>query len=95
MFTKLGRILAVMAVLWGVMRIAMAVAVLMSDDPSWATVRYLGTKTTGQVIDQGLYTIIFGILVGVLTDISKSLFSIRDAKLNLVGNQATELEQTP
>ncbi|WP_120635330.1 hypothetical protein [Ruegeria sp. EL01] len=68
-FTKLGRILAVLAIAFGVLRIVMAITVLFSEDPG-STARYLGSKTTGQAIDQGLYTIVFGILVGVLTDVT-------------------------
>lgn len=75
-FTKLGRILAVLAIAFGVLRIVMAIAVLSSEDPGSAA-RYLGSKTTGQAIDQGIYTIVFGILVGVLTDISRSVARLR------------------
>jgi len=80
-FTKLGRALAVLAILFGVLRIAMAVMVLFSGDPVGAASAFLGSKSTGQAIDQGIYTIVFGILVGVLTDISRSLISLRDASL--------------
>ena len=72
-FTKLGRILAILAIILGALRIATAVLVLASDDPVNAARAILGSKTTGQAIDQGLYTIVFGILVGVLTDISRSV----------------------
>ncbi len=76
-FTKFGRILAVLAIILGALRIATAVLVLASDDPTSAAGAILGSKTTGQAIDQGIYTIVFGILVGVLTDISKSVAKLR------------------
>lgn len=79
-FTKLGRILAVLAILFGILRITMAVSVLLSENPVGAASAFLG-KTTGQALDQGIYTIVFGILVGVLTDISRSLISFREADL--------------
>ena len=78
-FTKLGRILAVLAIAFGVLRIVMAITVLSSEDPGSAA-RYLGSKTTGQAIDQGLYTIVFGILVGVMTDISRSVAKLRPSQ---------------
>jgi hypothetical protein len=81
MFTKLGRILAVLAILLGVLRITMAVMVLLSEDPARAASYLLGSKSTGQALDQGIYTIVFGVLVGVLTDISRSLISFREATL--------------
>lgn len=76
-FTKLGRIVAVLAVAFGVLRLAMAIMVLSSEDPASAAPAFLGTKTTGQALDRGIYTIVFGILVGVLTDISVSVANLR------------------
>ncbi len=71
-FTKAGRVVAWLAIILGGMRIALALVVLQSGDPSLVP-RYLGSGTTGQAIDQGLYTLLFGIVVGVLTDISRSV----------------------
>jgi hypothetical protein len=34
---------------------------------------YLGSKTSGQAIDRGIYYILFAIAVGVLSEISQSL----------------------
>ena len=71
-FTKAGRVVAWLALIFGGARIAIALIVVQSGDPSLAP-RYLGSGTTGQAIDQGLYVLIFGIVIGVLTDISRSL----------------------
>ena len=71
-FTKAGRVIAWLALIFGVARIALGLVVAQSGDPSLAS-RYLGSGTSGQAIDQGLYVLIFGIIVGVLTDISRSL----------------------
>jgi len=71
-FTKAGRVVAWLTIILGGMRIALALLVLQTGDPSLVP-RYLGSGTTGQAIDQGLYVLIFGIVVGVLTDISRSV----------------------
>jgi hypothetical protein len=71
-FTRAGRVVAWLAIIFGVLRIALALFVVQSGDPSLVP-RYLGSGTTGQAIDQGLYVLIFGIVVGVLTDISRSV----------------------
>lgn len=93
-FTKAARILAVLAVVWGILRLSLAILVIMSDDPTLAG-RYLGSKTTGQVIDQALYTIVFGILVGVATDISRSLATVRGTKLSPATEPPTPPDPTP
>ena len=72
-FTSWGRLVAILAVLLGLLRIGTAVVVLMSDDPQTAARSLLGSSTTGAAIDQALYVIIFGICLGVLTDISRAL----------------------
>ena len=71
-FTKAGRVVAWLALTFGIARIAIALIVIQSGDPSLVP-RYLGSGTTGQAIDQGFYVLIFGIVLGVLTDISRSL----------------------
>ena len=72
-FTRAGRIVAWLAIILGGLRIATAILVLMTDDPSAAAPMLLGSKSTRQAIDQGLYAIVFGVVVGVLTDISRSV----------------------
>ena len=78
-FTRAGRIVAWLAIIFGGMRIATALSVLQSGDPNLAPT-LLGSKTTGQAIDQGIYTVIFGIVVGVLTDISRSVANTTDTQ---------------
>jgi len=34
---------------------------------------YLGSKSSGQVSDAGIYTMVFAIILGVITDISRTL----------------------
>jgi hypothetical protein len=40
-----------------------------------AAQRYLGSATTGEAIDQGLMLVVFGIAIGILTDISRSVMA--------------------
>lgn len=79
-FTKAGRVVAWLALIFGGARIAIAVFVIESGDPSLAS-RYLGSGAPGQAIDEGFYALIFGILVGVLTDISRTLAEKRQDQL--------------
>lgn len=72
-FTRTGRVLAWLAIAMGCFGIALALIALQTDDPSAFMAEYFGRKSTGTAIDQGIYTIIFGIVVGILTDISRSV----------------------
>lgn len=71
-FTYAGRVIAWLAILLGAVRIALAVFVIQTGDPDLVP-RYLGGGTTGQSINLGIYYVVFGIVVGLLTDISRSL----------------------
>ncbi|MCA8881027.1 MAG: hypothetical protein KDA73_13965 [Rhodobacteraceae bacterium] len=73
-FTRVGRIVAWLAVIHGAFSVALALFVIWSGDPNLAH-RYLGSGTTGQAINQGTLVLIFGVVVGVLTDISRSVAS--------------------
>ena len=75
-FTRLGKIVAILALTLGAIRIGTAVLILFSDDPVGAAPHYLGSRSTGDAIDQGLYTVAFGILIGMLAEISKALATI-------------------
>lgn len=78
-FTKAGRVVAVLVISLGVLRIVMAIIALSSDDPQAAAQVFLNS-TTGAAIDEGIYTIVFGVIVGVLTDISRSVAQGREAE---------------
>ena len=71
-FTSAGRFIAWLAIMFGAARIALALFVIQMGDPDLVS-RYIGSGATGQAIDQGLYILIFGIVIGVLTDISRSV----------------------
>ena len=75
LFTKLGRGLAILALILGLFTIFLGVFVASMDDPvqrAAVTARY-GIGSVGKQINSGLYTVVFGIALGVVTDISRSL----------------------
>ncbi len=76
-FTWLGRILAFGLLLRGLLLAALGLYVAYNFvDPAayeTASARYLGTRSSGQSIDQGLEYIGWGIVVGLLTTISGAL----------------------
>lgn len=76
-FTKTARIIAWCVTILGILRVAMGVLVINSEPSTVAAARFLGSKTTGEAIDQGLYWFACGILIGVLTEIS---YSVANAK---------------
>ena len=78
-FTRAARVLAWLAIIYAVVRIALAVFVIQSGDPSLVH-RYIGSGTTGQAIDRALYVLVFGIALGVLADISRSVAKATDTR---------------
>jgi hypothetical protein len=74
MFTKLARILATLALALGVMRLGIGVYVA-SIEPKEArdaaTASYIGRKTSGEAIDQGIYVILFAVGLGAITEIGR------------------------
>lgn len=75
MYTKIASVIAGIVLLVGILSLLTGSFIATSDMTEVEAVRYLGNKTTGQMIDRGIYTIIFAVALGVLTEISKSLFN--------------------
>lgn len=71
-FTKAGVVIAWLACIGGGLRAVMGFAVAFWGNDAMA-VEFFGSRTTGQVIDRGLYTMVFGICLGILTEISRSV----------------------
>jgi hypothetical protein len=71
-FTRLGQLIAWLAVLFGTLRAGMGFSIASSENYQALATRYLGTST-GEAINQGLMMFVFGIALGILTDISRSL----------------------
>lgn len=76
-FTKAGRVVAVIALTLGALQFALGLGVATGAiiEPNPGAV--LGSKTSGQAIDRGIYTVLFAIVIGILTDISNSVAQMR------------------
>lgn len=77
-FTKLGRFIAWLMVIVGMSRVAKALAVIYNTGQN-VSPRYLGSKTTGEVIDAALLYILIGVAVGMLAEISRSVAAKAEA----------------
>ena len=71
-FTRVGRFMAGAMVILGGLRAAMAIVIATSGTPELAR-RYLGSGSTGEVIDASLTIVFLGVCLGVATEISKAL----------------------
>jgi hypothetical protein len=78
-FTSAGRLLAKLLILLAVARIGLAVYAINATDAGSDMMRYLGPGSTGQIIDEAIYVLIFAICLGVLTDISRAVQRQLDA----------------
>ncbi len=77
LFTVLGRAAATLMLLLAIFRIAVGFMVAGSDDPVSAAARYLGSATSGQAIDGGIELIFYALVLGTLTEISRTLAAAR------------------
>lgn len=72
-FAKMARSAAVLALAFGVIRLLTG-AYVASIEPQEARLaaaaRYIGSKSSGQAIDQGIYTILFALALGTLASIA-------------------------
>lgn len=72
----LGNIVAWLALVLGALRMALGVFVASFDDPATratAAARYLGSATSGEAIDQGIKVFLFGLVLGILVKIGRSM----------------------
>ena len=73
-YIKASRVLAPLIIVFGVtsllMGLGVATGVIVEPEPG----RYLGSHTSGQVIDRGIYRIIVGIVIGAIGEIGSFLF---------------------
>lgn len=72
-FTQVGRIVAWLAFVFGALRVGLAIHIGMSDNYHAMAKRYLGTSNPGEAIDKGSLMLVFGICLGILTEISRSV----------------------
>ena len=72
-YTKSGRVVAGILLVIGISAFAIglsvATGIIVEPEPG----RYLGSKTSGEAIDRGLYYVFIAICLGVLTEISLSV----------------------
>jgi hypothetical protein len=73
MFLWVGNVVAWLALIVGVLRAVMGVFVVWNPDSPWMAKRYLGSATSGEAINHGLMVALFGIVLGILVTIGKSV----------------------
>lgn len=73
LFTNLGRVVAFVIILFGLFKVvigwSVASGAVVEPEPG----AYLGSSTSGQMIDHGIYTVLLAIALGTLTEISRSV----------------------
>jgi hypothetical protein len=75
-FTHLGRVAAVLIMLAGVTHIALGLLIATETIGPYADAlaRYAPSRrSSGELIDRGIYTVLVGIALGALTDIGYAL----------------------
>jgi hypothetical protein len=75
-FTHLGRVVAILALVAGIWSITLGVMIATESLGPYADAlaRYAPRKSSsGEVIDRGIYTVLFAIALGILTEISRSV----------------------
>lgn len=74
MFVKLAHATAILALILGLSRLGIGIYVASIEPPEAreaARMAYIGRKTTGEAIDQGLYTFLFAVTLGTLAAIAR------------------------
>ena len=77
----LGNIIAWLTMIYGGLRIGVGFFVASIDDPAArasAAARYLGSGTSGEAIDQGIMVFLFGLVLGILVKIGRSVSSQKE-----------------
>jgi hypothetical protein len=79
-FTKAARIIAIVAIVLGLLRVLVGnyVAFHKPEGRDLVQSRYLGSSTSGQAIDQGIYIILFAMALGTLAEISFQIKRVHD-----------------
>jgi hypothetical protein len=81
-FTHLGRVIAILALILGAMRIILGVLIAEEFLGPYeaALARYGRASSAGEVINTGVYVVLLGVTFGTLTEISYALWSILKAQ---------------
>lgn len=72
-YTKVGSFIAAAIFTLAVFQIVMGLGLATSENTPEVIARLLGTRTTGQAIDRGIYGVILGVALGILTEISRNV----------------------
>lgn len=78
-FTQLARVVAILMLLYGVLRIGIGATIINETllPYSEALAKYApGASSAGEVIDRGIYTVLLAIALGVLAEISIAIRKI-------------------
>ena len=81
LFTHLGRIVAFLALVVGIFNVVIGVSIateMLGPYQATLATRFPRARSSGAVIDRGIYTVLFSIALGVLTEISYALREIRN-----------------
>ena len=73
---SLGNMVTWLALIFGALRVGIGFFVASIDDPAArvaAASRYLGSATSGEAIDQGIKVVLFGLVLGILVKIGRSM----------------------
>ncbi len=73
LFTNLGRVVAFVTFLFGLVKVGVGWSVASGTFVEPEPGAYLGLSTSGQMIDHGIYTLLFAVALGTLTEISRSV----------------------
>ena len=73
-FTHLGRVIAIIVLLFGIFNIALGVMIAEESlGPYKDAIARYGIKSAGEIINRGIYTVLASIVLGILTEISYAL----------------------
>lgn len=72
-FCKIARILGIAGAVFGLMGVVLGLTVALSDTPAADTARYLGSKSSGEAIDQGILRFVAAVVIGAVGEIGMLL----------------------
>jgi len=72
-YTKTAKVISVILLFMGIMRVFMGVIVASSEDPVTNAALYLGNSNSGEAVNEGLLVFFVSIVLGVLTEMSTNL----------------------
>ncbi len=75
LFTRLTWVLAILVLIYGVVSIALGIAIAgdMLGDSADLVARYWPTKSTAEMIDRGILSIVLALPLGTIAEIGRAL----------------------